>query len=74
MDEEAEVEEIQDQHDFDPDDDDRLWFKHPKAVRRALRQRALWKASQLKTPPKNDFAFRTSKHVYMKIFAWNVRG
>lgn len=39
---------------IDPDEDERVWFKHPKAVRKALRQN-LWKASLLeKTPPKDS--------------------
>ena len=36
----------------DPEDDERLWFKHPKAIRKAIRHE-LWHASQsAKTPPK----------------------
>lgn len=61
---EDEVQEVQEEDlisfpEVDTEEDDRMWFKHPKAVRRALRQEALWKSSLLKTPPKNDFSFRT---------------
>lgn len=56
---EVQEEELHVHQDVDPEEDDRLWFKHPKAVRRALRQEALWKTSLLKAPPKNDFSFRT---------------
>ncbi|CAF2107494.1 unnamed protein product [Brassica oleracea var. botrytis] len=59
LEEEVQEEEIQSSEGVDPEEDNTLWFKHPKAVRRALRQEALWKASLLKKPPKDDFSLRT---------------
>ncbi|KAH0923395.1 hypothetical protein HID58_023413 [Brassica napus] len=35
----------------DPEEDERMWFKHPKAVRKAIRQE-LWRSSLMEQPYK----------------------
>lgn len=44
--------------DADHEEDDRLWFKHPKAIRKAIRQE-MWNSSLKKQPPKYGFSLQT---------------
>ncbi|XP_033138767.1 uncharacterized protein LOC117129308 [Brassica rapa] len=49
----------------DREEDERLWFKHPKAVRKAIRQE-LWHSTIKKQPPKSAFSFRNWGSASMK--------
>ncbi|CAF2097204.1 unnamed protein product [Brassica napus] len=42
----------------DPEEDERMWFKHPKAVRKAIRQE-LWRSSLMEQPHKEASSVRT---------------
>ncbi|KAL0661218.1 hypothetical protein Bca4012_098055 [Brassica carinata] len=44
--------------DADHEEDERLWFKHPKAIRKAIRQE-MWNSTFKKQPPKHGFSLRT---------------
>ncbi|CAH8384341.1 unnamed protein product [Eruca vesicaria subsp. sativa] len=44
--------------DLDPDDDERMWFKHPKAVRKAIRQK-LWNSTLKVQPHKEGLSVRS---------------